>query len=139
MRPQLLALGGHSRGELSSALLGSLTRQFLEQPPCDVLVARGFTPDLCPCERPERRRVISPPPPLSIGRWQPLAQAASLPPDPLLPLFPGACVISPQRCGEGGTGPGPRTTINRTKRTWTSARPIAVRPARILPCRPVRR
>ncbi len=40
MRPQLLALGGHSRGELSSALLGSLTRQFLEQPPCDVLVAR---------------------------------------------------------------------------------------------------
>lgn len=38
--PQLLALGGHSRGELSSALLGSLTRQFLQQPPCDVLVAR---------------------------------------------------------------------------------------------------
>lgn len=38
--PQLLALGGHSRGELSSALLGSLTRQFLDQPPCDVLVAR---------------------------------------------------------------------------------------------------
>lgn len=40
VRPQLLALGGHSRGELSSALLGSLTRQFLDQPPCDVLVAR---------------------------------------------------------------------------------------------------
>ncbi|EXF42516.1 UspA domain-containing protein [Pseudomonas sp. BAY1663] len=40
LQPQLLALGGHSRGELSSALLGSLTRQFLDQPPCDVLVAR---------------------------------------------------------------------------------------------------
>lgn len=40
LHPQLLALGGHSRGELSSALLGSLTRQFLDQPPCDVLVAR---------------------------------------------------------------------------------------------------
>ncbi len=40
LRPQLLVLGGHSRGELSSALLGSLTRQFLDQPPCDVLVAR---------------------------------------------------------------------------------------------------
>jgi len=40
IRPQLLALGGHSRGELSSALLGSLTRRFLDQPPCDVLVAR---------------------------------------------------------------------------------------------------
>ena len=39
-QPQLLALGGHSRGELSSALLGSLTRQFVEQPPCDILVAR---------------------------------------------------------------------------------------------------
>ena len=38
--PQLLALGGHSRGELSSVLLGSLTRQLLEQPPCDVVVAR---------------------------------------------------------------------------------------------------
>src|SRR5690606_19617815 len=60
MRPQLLALGRHSRGELSSALLGSLTRQFLEQPPCDVLVARGVTPDLRPCARPVRRRVPSP-------------------------------------------------------------------------------
>lgn len=40
VRPQLLALGGHSRGELSSALLGSLTRQFLAEPPCDVLVVR---------------------------------------------------------------------------------------------------
>lgn len=39
-QPQLLALGGHSRGELSSALLGSLTRQYLEQPPCDILIAR---------------------------------------------------------------------------------------------------
>ncbi|MCW3149405.1 universal stress protein [Stutzerimonas stutzeri] len=40
LHPQLLALGGHSRGEISSALLGSLTRQFLDEPPCDVLVAR---------------------------------------------------------------------------------------------------
>ncbi|MBA1273272.1 universal stress protein [Stutzerimonas azotifigens] len=38
-RPQLLALGGHSRGELSSALLGSLVRQVLERPPCDLLIA----------------------------------------------------------------------------------------------------
>ncbi|TLX63198.1 universal stress protein [Stutzerimonas nosocomialis] len=38
-RPQLLALGGHSRGELSSALLGSLVRQMLERPPCDLLIA----------------------------------------------------------------------------------------------------
>lgn len=40
LQPQLLTLGGHSRGELSSALLGSLARQFLDQPPCDVLIAR---------------------------------------------------------------------------------------------------
>jgi nucleotide-binding universal stress UspA family protein len=39
-RPQLLALGGHSRGEMSNALLGSLTRQYLDQPPCDILIAR---------------------------------------------------------------------------------------------------
>ncbi|MGK9066070.1 universal stress protein [Stutzerimonas chloritidismutans] len=39
-RPQLLALGGHSRGEISDALLGSLTRAYLDQPPCDVLIAR---------------------------------------------------------------------------------------------------
>ena len=38
--PQLLALGGHSRGEMSSALLGSLARQYLDQPPCDILIAR---------------------------------------------------------------------------------------------------
>jgi len=40
LQPQLLALGGHSRGEMSSALLGSLTRQYLDHPPCDVLIAR---------------------------------------------------------------------------------------------------
>lgn len=40
LKPQLLALGGHSRGEMSSALLGSLTRQYLDQPPCDILIAR---------------------------------------------------------------------------------------------------
>jgi len=40
LRPQLLALGSHSRGELSSALLGSLARQFLDHPPCDILIAR---------------------------------------------------------------------------------------------------
>jgi len=39
-QPQLLALGSHSRGEMSSALLGSLARQFLDQPPCDILIAR---------------------------------------------------------------------------------------------------
>jgi len=39
LQPQLLALGGHSRGEMSIALLGSLTRQYLDQPPCDVLIA----------------------------------------------------------------------------------------------------
>lgn len=38
--PQLLALGVHSRGEMSSALVGSLARQLLEQPPCDLLLAR---------------------------------------------------------------------------------------------------
>ncbi len=40
VRPQLLSLGSHSRGEISDALLGSLTRQYLDQPPCDILVAR---------------------------------------------------------------------------------------------------
>jgi len=40
LQPQLLALGGHSRSELSHALLGSLTRHFFDNPPCDVLVAR---------------------------------------------------------------------------------------------------
>lgn len=39
-RPQLLALGRHSRDELSEKLLGSLTRRYLEQPPCDLLVMR---------------------------------------------------------------------------------------------------
>lgn len=40
VQPQLLALGSHSRGEISDALLGSLTRQYLDQPPCDILIAR---------------------------------------------------------------------------------------------------
>lgn len=40
LQPQLLALGSHSRGELSSALLGSLARQFIDNPPCDILIAR---------------------------------------------------------------------------------------------------
>lgn len=39
-RPQLLALGAHSRSQLADALLGSLTLEVLRQPPCDVLVAR---------------------------------------------------------------------------------------------------
>ncbi|MFC3607545.1 universal stress protein [Stutzerimonas tarimensis] len=38
--PQVLALGVHSRGEMSSALVGSLTRQLLENPPCDLLLSR---------------------------------------------------------------------------------------------------
>jgi nucleotide-binding universal stress UspA family protein len=37
--PDLLTLGGHSRGEISSTLLGSLTREYLDHPPCDVLIA----------------------------------------------------------------------------------------------------
>lgn len=40
IQPQLLSLGSHSRGEISDALLGSLTRQYLDQPPCDILMAR---------------------------------------------------------------------------------------------------
>ncbi|MCJ0974824.1 universal stress protein [Pseudomonas sp. PS1] len=40
LKPQLLAFGGHSRGEISEALLGSQTRAYLGQPPCDVLIAR---------------------------------------------------------------------------------------------------
>lgn len=39
-QPQLLALGAHSRGVLADALLGSLVRQLLDQPPCDVLIVR---------------------------------------------------------------------------------------------------
>jgi len=39
-RPQLLALGGHSRDALSERLLGSLTRHYLDNPPCDLLVMR---------------------------------------------------------------------------------------------------
>ena len=39
VQPQLLALGSHSRGAMSEALLGSLTREYLDQPPCDVLIA----------------------------------------------------------------------------------------------------
>ena len=39
-RPQLLALGRHTRGLMSDALLGSLAKDVLHQPPCDVLVAR---------------------------------------------------------------------------------------------------
>lgn len=39
-QPQLLALGKHGRGELADALLGSLARYFLEQPPCDVLLVK---------------------------------------------------------------------------------------------------
>lgn len=37
---QLLALGGHSRDALSERLLGSLTRYYLDTPPCDLLVMR---------------------------------------------------------------------------------------------------
>jgi nucleotide-binding universal stress UspA family protein len=39
VQPQLLALGSHSRSTMSEALLGSLTREYLDQPPCDVLIA----------------------------------------------------------------------------------------------------
>lgn len=39
-QPQLLALGKHGRGEMADALLGSLARHFLENPPCDVLLVK---------------------------------------------------------------------------------------------------
>lgn len=39
-RPQLLALGQHSRSRLSEALLGSLPVHYLRQPPCDVLLVK---------------------------------------------------------------------------------------------------
>ncbi|QLF93270.1 universal stress protein [Pseudomonas sp. ABC1] len=38
-RPDVLAMGTSRREEMSSALLGSLSREVLEQPPCDILVA----------------------------------------------------------------------------------------------------
>ncbi|TBU99340.1 universal stress protein [Stutzerimonas kirkiae] len=38
-QPQLLAMGASRRAQMSSALLGSLTREVLQQPPCDILVA----------------------------------------------------------------------------------------------------
>jgi nucleotide-binding universal stress UspA family protein len=37
----LLAMGTHSRSRLSTAIVGSLAREFLAAAPCDVLVARG--------------------------------------------------------------------------------------------------
>ena len=37
----LLALGTHARGRMSTALIGSLAREFLVTGPCDVLVARA--------------------------------------------------------------------------------------------------
>lgn len=40
LQPQLLALGKHGRGEMADALLGSLARHFLENPPCDLLLTR---------------------------------------------------------------------------------------------------
>lgn len=38
--PQLLALGAHSRDPLSDKLLGSMTLDYLQQPPCDLLLVR---------------------------------------------------------------------------------------------------
>src|SRR5690606_3672978 len=40
-RPQLLALGKHTRSLMSDALLGGLARDLLRQPPCDILISRG--------------------------------------------------------------------------------------------------
>lgn len=40
LQPQLLALGKHGRGEMADALLGSLARHFVENPPCDLLLTR---------------------------------------------------------------------------------------------------
>lgn len=39
-QPQLLALGKHGRGEMADALLGSLARHYLQQPPCDLLLVK---------------------------------------------------------------------------------------------------
>ena len=39
-RPQLLALGEHHRGLLADSLLGSLTIELLQAPPCDLLITR---------------------------------------------------------------------------------------------------
>ena len=39
-RPQLLALGQHSRSVLVNALLGSLPAHYLRQAPCDVLLVK---------------------------------------------------------------------------------------------------
>ena len=39
-RPQLLALGKNGRGEMADALLGSVARHYLQQPPCDLLLVK---------------------------------------------------------------------------------------------------
>lgn len=39
-QPQLLALGEHHRGLLADSLLGSLTLELLQGPPCDLLISR---------------------------------------------------------------------------------------------------
>lgn len=39
-RPQLLALGKNGRGEMADALLGSVARYYLQQPPCDLLLVK---------------------------------------------------------------------------------------------------
>lgn len=40
-RPQLLALGKHTRSLMGDALLGGLGQDLLRQPPCDILISRG--------------------------------------------------------------------------------------------------
>jgi nucleotide-binding universal stress UspA family protein len=41
LRPDLLALGTNSRSGLAEAFVGSTTREFLVNAPCDILVARA--------------------------------------------------------------------------------------------------
>ena len=42
--PDILALGIHNRGTLSQALVGGLAYELLEQPPCDLLLAKSAHP-----------------------------------------------------------------------------------------------
>ncbi|MGE0256290.1 MAG: universal stress protein [Alphaproteobacteria bacterium] len=40
IRPDLLVLGTHGRGVVAEAILGSVAQDFLNQPPCDLLIVR---------------------------------------------------------------------------------------------------
>lgn len=40
--PDLLAVGTHGRAGIARAVLGSVARTLLQDPPCDVLAVRGW-------------------------------------------------------------------------------------------------